>query len=501
MICTTYLLIPVCLALTAATPLEDSSRALSEASDTEITPSRPPEDLILEDDAEEAPGAEETPGTTGSSFMANARQNNSTFSKSTTVKEDKHYSLRIVEENGVRYYDVSAEVDLVLEANGQNVTGITAAGPECRLENLELLAGYVLNEDLLDKCKNLRNVTLAEGSYWKCVGNLSRFVEALGDRVSYEKALCADIKCTSYLEHKSCGLVTGMNITKMYSIKEDECPAICACSLRLWNGEFWYTVNCAELNITDETLPSFPPGTTNLILSQNQLRSTRRLFASLKELKNLLIVYLGDNQLDSLPYFHAGSFTKLKQIFLNNNNIKQLDDEAVKSMVDVNENFRVGLFGNPIVCGEEIKKINVLQLSNYFVISDWKKIKCTEGEKEYFVKFYMKAAPLARFEFDPLIMYLCFLCAMNVFLVYVIYDLWMAKREMRKTMTARRPLLDRILSGLTVGCRALYSRSFWRPEEESKGSTDAFYKSPDQVAIRKRTPKAARANASETDVP
>ncbi|ROT69848.1 variable lymphocyte receptor A [Penaeus vannamei] len=450
MICTTYLLIPVCLALTAATPLEDSNRALSEASDTEITPSRPPEDLILEDDAEEAPGAEETPGTTGSSFLANARQNNSTFSKSTT-----------------------------------NVTGITAAGPECRLENLELLAGYVLNEDLLDKCKNLRNVTLA-GSYWKCVGNLSRFVEALGDRVSYEKALCADIKCTSYLEHKSCELVTGMNITKMYSIKEDECPAICACSLRLWNGEFWYTVNCAELNITDETLPSFPPGTTNLILSQNQLRSTRRLFASLKELKNLLIVYLGDNQLDSLPYFHAGSFTKLKQIFLNNNNIKQLDDEAVKSMVDVNENFRVGLFGNPIVCGEEIKKINVLQLSNYF---------------EYFVKFYMKAAPLARFEFDPLIMYLCFLCAMNVFLVYVIYDLWMAKREMRKTMTARRPLLDRILSGLTVGCRALYSRSFWRPEEESKGSTDAFYKSPDQVAIRKRTPKAARANASETDVP
>ncbi|XP_063596207.1 uncharacterized protein LOC134773060 [Penaeus indicus] len=558
MICNTYLLIPVCLALTGATPVVDDTRALSEAAGKEITPSRPPEDLVLEDDADESPEAETYRGAR-SSFMERAR--NYPFDKKNKKEEEsKNYSLPIVEENSVRFFDVSAEEDLILEANGQNVTGIRASGPECRLVNLEVRAGYVLHEELRDKCKKLRNLTLA-GNNWRCAGTLHHFVEAMEDRISYDKARCGDIKCPTDQEHRYCSLEVGMNLTKTYGLKEIECPPVCVCSMNLYSGLFHYMVNCVKANITDETIPPFPQATMSLDLSQNKLTSTEPLFKKLSELKNLQIVFLGDNQLESVPYFKnnfakleqmflnnnnikwvndspdtfslqltsteplfkklselknlqivflgdnqlesvpyfKNNFAKLEQMFLNNNNIKWLEAAAIKSILQTkNKDFRIELLGNPLECGPDIYEINFLQAIHYKLISNWKKIKCTDGEKEKFVKFYIKEDSKGlSAEFDPLVMGICLLGAMNLFLMYVIYDLWMAKREMRKTMAGRRPLLDRIVCGATVCCGTLFSRSFWRTEEEPRGSSDACYESPDQVAIRKRTPKAARANASE----
>ncbi|XP_037793716.1 uncharacterized protein LOC119589190 [Penaeus monodon] len=497
MICNPYLLIPVCLALAAATPVEDHTRAFSEATGKEITPSRPPEDLTLEDDAEEVPDAEATPRSTGTSFLERAK--NYTFFKNTKVEEGKNYSLPIVEENSVRFFDVSAEEDLSLEANAQNVTGIRAAGPECRLVSLELLAGYVLHEDLREKCKDLRHLTLA-GKNWRCVGSLHHFVEAMGERVAYDNATCGDIKCPTDQEHKYCSLETGMILTKTYGLKENECPPACICSMSLYNGLFRYMVNCAGANITDETIPPFPQATMSLDLSQNQLRSTKPLFKKLDELKHLLIVYLGDNQLESVPYFENSSFVRLEQMFLHNNKIRRIEAAAVKSiLLTKNKDFRIELLGNPLECGKDIYEINILQISHYKLISDWKNIKCTDARQEHFVKFYIKgdSQELSSAKVDLLLMADCLLGAMNLFLVYVIYDLWMAKREMQKTMAGRRPLLDRIICGIGTTCRTLFSRSFCSSEEVSRGSSDAFYKSPDQVAIRKRTPKAVLSIASE----
>ncbi|XP_047482436.1 uncharacterized protein LOC125034580 [Penaeus chinensis] len=498
MICNTYLLIAVCLALTAASPVTDDTRALSEAEGKEITPSRPPEDLIFEDDAGKSPDAEAPPGRTHRSFLKKVRERERKKERE-RGEEGKNYSLPIVEENSVRFFDVSAEEDLSLEANGQNVTGIRASGPECRLVNLEVLAGYILHEELRAKCKKLRHLTLA-GNNWRCVGPLHLFVEAMEGMISYANAECGDIKCPTDQEHKNCSLELGMNLTKTYGLKENECPPVCVCSKSLYNHLFGYTVKCVGANITDETIPPFPKATTSLDLSQNQLRSTKPLFKKLGELHNLLIVYLEHNQLESVPYFENNSFAKLEQMFLQDNNIKWLESAAIESILKTqNKDLRIELLGNPLECGKDIYEINVLQISHYKLISDWKNIKCTDGEKENFVKFYFKEESQEMFfaEVDPYIVADCLLGAINLFLMYVIYDLWMAKREMRRTMAGRRPLLDKIICGVTVASQTLFSLSFWSSEKESRGSSDAFYKGQDQVAIRKRTPNAARANASE----
>ncbi|XP_042860700.1 uncharacterized protein LOC122246282 [Penaeus japonicus] len=509
MVSNTYLVIPVCLTLTIVSLSEGGNTSVLNAlAGKEIAPSRPPEDPTLEDATEEVTGAVTTSidafnfprgnRTAGKSFLDIMR--NVTFGRNSKMRKAKHYELPIVERDGLRFFDVSGEADLSLEENDQNVTGITAEGPACRLANLELLAGYVLREELRDNCPGLRNLTLA-GSNWHCVGPLRHFVEAMGDKIHYEAATCADIKCPEPTEFRNCSLEIGMNITKTYGLKAGECPPLCKCFLKLW-GVFSYKVECVASNITDETIPDFPPATTSVDLSDNQLRSTKQLFARLVLLKDLHIVFLVKNQLDAVPYFEKGSFAKLDQMFLEKNQIKRIDDKAIKSIMEAKENnFRLAMSDNPLLCGKEIYEVNVLQLLYFKMISDWHKIQCDDDGKKYFVKFYIKqehrGEEVSTARTDPWIAASSVLGVMNAFLVYLIYDLWQAKKETRRTMAGRRPVLDVIICGLSEGCRFLCSRSFWLTTLKSKGSTEAFYNSPDQVAIRRRTPKPAHALASE----
>ncbi|CAL4087319.1 unnamed protein product [Meganyctiphanes norvegica] len=212
---------------------------------------------------------------------------------------------------------------------------------------------------------------------------------------------------------------------------------------------FLTRVNCGDRNLTDNDIENinFPASTERLELQKNKLEETFRLEKILDSLPHLVEVDLSNNKLTAIPKINVTQ--KMGPYFimnLDNNDIRKYDSVTLAQYADDTDSIEIRIANNAFICDCEAyytNEVYVQQSSNY----KGGELTCSQLDENTGEKLRRKIPPKADEYWrnkcessEFLLLYLiftwhncldAFLVIGNLFFIYVIYDLYMASRELR----------------------------------------------------------------------
>ncbi|XP_063887338.1 uncharacterized protein LOC135114955 isoform X2 [Scylla paramamosain] len=334
------------LGVSCACILFGNSSVNADSDKLQIGQGRKPPDLI-----------ENPPGTT------------STALKRPKKSSRKSYNYPVKYKGKVRYYDLGGVNDTKLDIldNIQDVKGITASHGDCKIQSLYLGTNYLLDEELITYCPHLS--LRLKGDKWLCLQD-GLMLHRRGVEVNMTEANCNDAWLDKPHPHNS--KIRAQRYSMAESIRNfikfdiNSCPAEkCICKWYFKDDSYTVNVDCDDVGLTDDMLPTLPDKVKDITLKKNKLRSMDTLIKHLLP-HNLTLqrLNLDDNLIEELPHFSNETFPNIVHLALERNEIKKIDIEVFKELI-TRKDLIISLIGNTFPCDCNLYNFKVFLQENY----------------------------------------------------------------------------------------------------------------------------------------
>lgn len=409
--------------------------------------------------------------------------------------------------NGVLHYDIAQATTtrLILGTKDTVARGVTSTSHEpCLVRDLVIEAQYNLHKNI-SNCK-LQSLSIKGGEWW-CRKELV-WVRNAAQEVNTEEVVCENIWChgkrnKTYFHYFKCPFLEGLDIVKQF---DQECPDVCkTCKWYYKQGIIERViVHCENANLTDSSLPEFPINTTDLRLDFNKLRSTTKLFERTKNQEKLEVLSLIANEIDTFPVLESSFFPKLEHVYLQRNNIKEMDTDGLLQLLG-RKGLNIELSDNPWTCDCKLYQLNKLVLDHYGKDSavdnrvDLHLITCfNETNKDTIPLRFLSGEVCPETSFalstdDCLIFLNVVLGLLNILMFYFVVDLVLILVNFQGTSSSHRPKVDIVVCGM----KRFYSHVYRRlddkelQKQEEKEYRNLSYRNcyRESFSVRRRTPR------------
>nr|XP_053642497.1 uncharacterized protein LOC128695697 [Cherax quadricarinatus] len=430
--------------------------------------------------------------------------------------------------NGVLHYDIAQATTtrLILGTNDTVARGVTSTSHEpCLVRDLVIEAQYNLHKNI-SNCK-LQSLSIKGGEWW-CRKELV-WVRNAAEEVNTEEVVCENIWChgkrnKTYFHYFKCPFLEGLDIVKQFV--SFLCLSV-DLQVVLQTGIIERViVHCENANLTDSSLPEFPINTTDLRLDFNKLRSTTKLFERTKNQEKLEVLSLIANKIDTFPVLESSFFPKLEHVYLQGNNIKEMDTDGLLQLLG-RKGLNIELSDNPWTCDCKLYQLNVgthiaklahtdththiilliINVMVIIIIPVVLKVSCScqnictnlppLAQDTIPLRFLSgEVCPETSFALstdDCLIFLNVVLGLLNILMFYFVVDLVLILVNFQGTRSSQRPKVDIVVCGM----KRFYSHAYRRlddkelQKQEEKEYRNLSYRNcyRESFSVRRRTPR------------